>query len=354
MKPKERVMTAFNHKEPDRVPLFYRDVPNLRKRLLEELKISDFDTLLKELGVDFRWIGAQVKQPEVSVENPLVRNDIWGIQHDYREINEITGYWHISTNPLKGATLAEIENFNWPTNDLFDFSSIKKDCNKYKDYALMTKPGHNSPSILQFPYQGLVSDEESFMLPYLNPDIFYAIQKKILLFQKEFISRVFKESDNSIDFFRMGDDFGTQEGLMISPDMYNQFFKPALSELARVATQRGAHYYHHSCGAVLDLIPSLIETGIEVLDPIQVSSKGMVPSILKKEFGDQLVFSGGIDEGELLSHGTPKEIREAVFRLFDDMGKEGGLFIGPTHNLQEYIPTDNIMALYQAAKECRY
>jgi uroporphyrinogen decarboxylase len=90
---------------------------------------------------------------------------------------------------------------------------------------------------------------------------------------------------------------------------------------------------------------------VDVLDPVQVKATGMVPSELKAEFGDRLCFSGGVDEQELLPTGTPQDVRQAVFKLLDDMAVGGGFFLGPTHNFQADIPTENIIAMYKAAKE---
>jgi uroporphyrinogen decarboxylase len=119
--------------------------------------------------------------------------------------------------------------------------------------------------------------------------------------------------------------------------------------MADTAKKYGAHYYQHSCGAIRDLIPSFIEAGVEVIDPLQVRASGMNPEELKKEFGQLVTFSGGIDEQELLPHGTPEMVRAEVRRMISIMAPGGGYFIGPTHNFQDDIPTENILAMYEAA-----
>ncbi|MCX5637996.1 MAG: uroporphyrinogen-III decarboxylase, partial [Planctomycetota bacterium] len=154
-----------------------------------------------------------------------------------------------------------------------------------------------------------------------------------------------------IDFFRIGDDFGTQNSLVMSPRMFRDIIKPALKAMADTAKKYGAYYYHHSCGAVRELIPDLIETGVDVLDPIQVQAAGMVPTELKAEFGQKICFSGGVDEQRLLPNGSPEDVRKGVFQLLEDMARGGGFFIGPTHNFQADIPTANILAMYDAARQ---
>ena len=137
----------------------------------------------------------------------------------------------------------------------------------------------------------------------------------------------------------------------MSRDMWRTFLRDPLRQMADTARAHGAYYYQHSCGAIREMIPDFIDIGVDVLDPIQVKAQGMVPSELKAEFGDRLCFSGGVDEQELLPNGTPQEIRQAVFELLDDMAIGGGFFLGPTHNFQTDIPTENIVTMYAAAKE---
>jgi len=184
-----------------------------------------------------------------------------------------------------------------------------------------------------------------------NPELIAALAEAILGFQVPLIENMMQAGGGRIDFFRIGDDYGTQRGLLLSPAMYRQHFQSSLRTMSEVARRHGAFYYHHACGAVRQLIPDLIETGVDVLDPIQVKAAGMDPAELKAEFGDRLCFSGGVDEQELLPHGTPEDVRRGVHALCDAMAPGGGFFIGPTHNFQDDIPTENIVALYEAARE---
>jgi len=176
----------------------------------------------------------------------------------------------------------------------------------------------------------------------------------VLDFQLPFIERMLEAAGDRIDFFRVGDDFGTQRGLLIGPDLWRKSLQPSLVAMADVAKRHGALYYHHSCGAIRELLDDLIETGVDVIDPVQVGARGMVPAALKAAFGDRICFSGGVDEQSLLPRGSPDDVRAGVFKLLDDMARGGGFFIGPTHNLQDDIPTENILAMYEAARQWSY
>jgi len=187
----------------------------------------------------------------------------------------------------------------------------------------------------------------------IHPAFFHALTQRIMDFLAPFVDRMLEAAGNRIDFFRVGDDYGTQKALLIGPRHWRTFIHPALKQLAGIAKGHGASFYLHSCGAVRELIPDLIETGVDVLDPLQVKATGMIPAELKRAYGEQICFCGGVDEQELLPRGTPEEIRAAVHQLLDTMCDRGGFFLGPTHNFQDDIPTENILAVYRAAKEWR-
>jgi len=354
MNSKERVLKAYNHEEPDRVPFMYRDVPEVRERLKKDLNISTDDELFKFLDIDFRWVGPNYVGPKQELGEGH-KKDYWGVEWKFTRFNDDAGYWNEVNHPLADVhTIEELENYQWPQVDWWDFSEIEAQCDKYSEYAIMTAPGIPSPAIFQSPIQPLLGAERSLIEPFMNPDFFAALIKKILDFQVPFVEKMMQAANGKIDFFRIGDDFGTQQGLLMDNETWKQYIQPAFRQMADTAKKYGARYYQHTCGAIRDLIPDLIDTGVNVLDPIQVKADRMVPAELKAEFGDRLVFSGGVDEQDLLPHGTPEEVKVQVKQLIADMGKGGGFFIGPTHNFQDDIPTANILALYEAAKECKY
>lgn len=350
MNSRQRVLKALRHEEPDRVPLFYRDVPEVEKRLLKDLDLESRDELLEYLDIDFRWVGPDYIGPSLHQHGSNTRRDIWGAEYEYVRFSESAGYWQTVSHPLAGCDdPSALKDYPWPRLEWFDFSTLAEQVTRYNDFAIMTAPNFSSPGILQCPVQTLLGEEKSLMTMAINPDFFDALIERILQFQIPFIERMLATADDRIDFFRIGDDFGTQRGLLISPEMWRQRICPALKAMADVAKRHGACFYLHSCGGVRRLIPDFIEIGVDVLDPIQVRADGMEPESLKREFGDQICFSGGVDEQQLLPAGSPVDVRKAVIQLLSHMARGGGFFVGPTHNLQDDIPTDNILAMYDAA-----
>ncbi len=346
---KERVIASLNHRDPDRVPRMYRDVPEVRERLKRDLELSSDEELFRLLDIDFRWVDPVYTGKPLMLPNGN-KMDIWGVEWKYTRFSETAGYWNEVAHPLAAVDdPSALDDYPWPSVNDWDFSGVEKFCLENAEYAIMTAPGIASPGILQYPVQNLIGIERSFTDPFINPQFLEKLIGKVLEFHLAFIEKLFSSANGRIDFFRIGDDFGTQQGLIMDVDTWKAFFQPAFRAMANVAKKYGAHYYQHSCGAIRDLIPSFIETGVEVIDPMQVSASGMNPAELKKEFGHLITFSGGIDEQELLPHGTPEMVKAEVRRMIRIMGPGGGYFIGPTHNFQDDIPTENILAMYDEA-----
>jgi len=351
MTAKERVLKTVRREKTDRVPLFYRDVPEVDSRLRKDLNLNSRNALLEYFGIDFRWVAPAYTGPDPGdPASGRIRN-IFGIEYVRRNAGH-GGYWEPETFPLLHAEdPAELDDYTWPKADWFDFTVLEEQLEEYGDYAVMTAPGvAASPGVLSV-MQDLFGMEKTLMDMYINPPLWKKASEKIMEFNMAFIEKMYETAGNRIDFFRIGEDYGTQRGLLFGPDQWKEFIQPTLLEMTSIPKKHGSLYYQHTCGAVRDLIPLLIETGVDVLDPIQVLAEGMEPAALKQDFGDRLTFSGGIDEQQILPGGTPAEVREEVLRILDILGPGGGYFLGSTHNFQEDIPTENIKAMYAAARE---
>lgn len=350
MTSRERVLTSLAHREPDRVPFMYRDIPEVRSRLLRELQLENDEALLELLGVDFRWVEPEYVGPELTSGDGKVRS-IFGVEYLYRR-GSGGGYWEPELFPLiEVEDPARLEDHLWPKVAWFDFSTMKEQLDRYEGCAVMSAPTiYCSPGVLTV-VQDLFGMEKALIDMYANSELWHATAERIMEFNRAFLGAYFRAADGRMDFFRIGEDYGTQRGLLFGPEHYRELLKSHNVEMASLARMHGCHYYQHTCGSVRELIPDLIEAGVEVLDPVQVLADGMEPAALKRDFGDVLCFSGGVDEQELLPNGTPAEVKKGVFRLLDVMAPGGGFFLGPTHNFQEDIPTDNIVAMYEAGRE---
>lgn len=156
-----------------------------------------------------------------------------------------------------------------------------------------------------------------------------------------------------VDMLWLGDDFGTQTGLLMSPDMWREHFKPRIAKMFNAFRQEkpDIKLAWHSCGSIGPIIPDFIEIGLDILNPLQPLATGMGPKHLKKTWGDKLIFFGGIDVQELLPKGTPDKVRSETRRVKSILGKEGGYITATAHNIQDDTPVENIRAFFEAAKE---
>ena len=354
MNHKERVLMALNREHvPDRVPLFYWDVPEFGEKMMGNLGLKTRDELLEYLDVDFRWVEPAYVGPSLVGKDKKSKKDIWGVGYS-RVKNGKFEFWEATKFPLAGVTdVAALEKYPWPTLDLFDFGSLNPQLEKYKEYAIMNAPGYSSPGLFRIVQRLLGRDTFLDVMVY-HPRFFSALIQKIADFYEGFVSAMFEVAGNRIDFFRIADDFGSKEGLMIGADHWEFLCKPAFEKYLVAPRKHGVHFYMHSCGSVRKLLPEFISLGADVLDPIQTRATGMSPEGLKKDFGKMICFSGALDEELLLRQGTPQSVREGVKELLDTMAPGGGFILGPSHKLKVETPVENVIAMYEAAKEWRY
>jgi uroporphyrinogen decarboxylase len=148
----------------------------------------------------------------------------------------------------------------------------------------------------------------------------------------------------------LNDDLGMQDRSLISPELYRKHIKKFTRQwYSFVRKKSRAKILHHSCGSVHELIPDLIDCGVEILNPLQVTAKNMEPERLKGDFGDSLAFWGGLDTQRLLHFGTPTEVAEGVRRVIEVFGAGGGYVFAPSHNIQPTVPVENVESMFDAA-----
>jgi uroporphyrinogen decarboxylase len=149
-----------------------------------------------------------------------------------------------------------------------------------------------------------------------------------------------------------GDDFGTEEGPQISVQIFREFYKHRYEELFSIVKKRSrAYIFFHSCGSIYPLIKEFIDIGVDIINPVQISAKGMDPEKLKKEFGDQITFWGGVDTQHVLPFAKPNEVIEHVKKLIEIFAPKGGFILAPVHNIQPPTPPENIVAMFKTAYE---
>jgi len=195
--------------------------------------------------------------------------------------------------------------------------------------------------------------ERWFMDMIENPDFCEALLDRMLAFWLDYYTAFLGEIGDLIDVVMIGDDLAGQTGPLFAPDFYRRVVKPRQKRLVQhIRSLTSAKIWYHTCGAVASLIPELIDNGIDILNPVQVSAADMDPRRLKAEFGDRLTFWGGaIDTQHVLPIASPEEVRQHVRRNVEAFKPGGGYVFNNVHNIQVGVPPENIVALFDAAYE---
>ena len=362
MDSRERTFLALNHQEPDRVPVDFWASSGTKEKIESGLGIS-YQAFLDLNDVDLRYIeGPAYIGPDLADDQGSTAMDIWGVQrrrvqvtlHDgVREDTET--YREVSKSPLANMkTVDEILDYDhWPSADWFDYSVGEKQCRDVREGGrIAVFMGDRLNRIAQLkPAMYLRGMEQIFIDMVENPEIAGAIFQKITTFYLEYEQRIIEAAGGMIDILCTGDDFGSQNGLLISPSMWNTFLRDGFQKFISLGKDGGTHVMHHTCGSVYQIIPDLIECGLDILQSLQPEALDMGPAKLKAEFGKLLSFQGGVSIQRVLPRGKTQDVRDHVRSLFREMASGGGYIACTSHNIQADTPLSNIEALFEAYRE---
>lgn len=358
--PKERALQAINHREPDRVPVDYSAKDEVTKTLIQYYGCRNQDELLEQFRVDFRYVDPvdRLLYNDHLYRGPEMRrypdgswDDVWGVRHKRVPYQTAFGggiYNEPVGAPLRDATtVAEVDAYPWPDPAWYDFSGVAAQCALYPDHAIV---GGVWAAIFgdAWRMQGL----DTFLMNLIAaPAVAEAILRHVEEFYLAINDRFFQAAPGKVAIFYHGGDLGMQDRLLISPMMFRRFVKPGLARLTEQGHKYGAKVMYHTCGAVRDILPDLIEIGTDILDPVQAAATGMDLKELKQEFGEDICFHGGISTQTVLPIMTPEEVRDEVRRVLDIMMPGGGYILQSDQSLQPDVPIENIVAMYEAAQE---
>jgi len=184
-----------------------------------------------------------------------------------------------------------------------------------------------------------------------NPEIARAVFGKITEFYLAYGQRILEAAKGGIDILCTGDDFGFQNGPLMSPQLWNELLKDGFARFVKLGKSCGARVMHHSCGAIFPLIDGMIDCGLDILQSLQPEAAGMDCRLLKQGFGARLAFQGGISIQKVLPQGSEQEVREHVRNVLQALAPGGGYIACTSHNLQADTPLANIQALFQSYRD---
>jgi len=371
---RDRVLMAVNHKKTDRPPqdlgstcntsitkiayqnlltyLDYKKDVEL-SYLSKDMQVVEIDeAILKRLHIDTRGLHAYPADDDrMELLPPHGYRDEWGIRYEAAIKDGNILYYDVVESPLSIFTsIKEIERYRWP--DPFDpgrTRGLRKKAHALREKTDCAIVGHMGDTSI-FQACTLLRGMEKFLVDLLiDVKMAHALLKKVFEIQSIKMERWLKQVGGYLDVISIGDDFAGQSGPLISPDLFRKMVKPYLARyfnLIKKGTKAALHL--HSCGAVQNLLPDLIDIGVDIINPVQVSAKGMDPEILKKKYGSSLCFWGGIDTQKLLPYGKPKDVKDEAKRIFKILGKGGGYVLNPVHNIQPDVPPENIIAMFDS------
>lgn len=345
----------------DRMPRFYSATAEFTDSLKASMRLDLEQILYEEFNIDYRFQndGMESKAWEPAYIGPELRtyddgsfDNIWGSRQKKMYHREGKGaYTETYQYALEGdITIKDVENHTWPNPDWYDYERIIPVLEKFPDYPFMI--GYWSVGWFSWEVRGM---QQCFMDFALTPDVADALTTKIADIGIEYFKRLLKAVEpyigKNVVAMHIADDWGMQEGLIMHPDIFDTFYAPHYRRFTDLAHSYGLMVEFHSCGAARELYPSFIDVGVDIMNPVQTSAKGMVPHEIKAEFGKDLCFSGGIDVQQLLPNATKKQVKDEVTYLLDSMAEDGGYLIGPAHNIQFGTPPENVVAMYEAMDE---
>ena len=384
MNSRERILKAINHEEPDRIPfdlagstwtgITNTAYQNLRKHLgkhektpkwsdvLQQIVIPSED-ILDKLQVDTRGVFPLTSHNWDVYSKLKDRGDYWEYFDEWSFVHHFpkNGYWFsLVKSPLEEIDFENgdiIEKFPWPdAGNKLRFSGLREKAIQFRkqDKIVMTKGLCAGLFEMHQRVRGMTNAMVDPLLLQTNSD---KLIGKLADLKIEFWDKALNELGDVVDIVGEGDDYGTQQSQLISPDQFREFYKPHFTRVLSFIKQKApkVKLLFHSCGNVRSIIPDLIEMGAEMLNPVHVNATGMEPVQLKKDFGKDIAFwGGGVDTQKVLPSGTIQEVKDDVKRNIEALAPGGGFVFSTVHNIQAEVPPENIIAMWETLMGHKY
>ena len=367
---RERILAALNHRQPDRVPL------DLGATRSTSIVVQAYERLNRHLGstepprIFSKWLNiahpsqAMLQRFDIDTRSlgqgpPDNWQDIVFADGSYQDEWGVVRsrpagclYYDLTKSPFAGeASVADLDRHPWPDpHDPGRCRGLKEEARRLRqetDYAIAL----NMPGGVVTQAQFLRGFEDWFADLIADPTFYHALLERITDLWIEMAKDELDAAGDCADFCFFGDDVAFQDGPMMSMELYRKMVKPYHARVfSYLKSLSSAKILYHTCGSVAHLIPDLIELGVDALNPIQVSAKGMDTKTLKREFGKDICFWGGIDTQRVLPFGSVHDVQVEVRRRVEDLGPDG-YCVCAVHNLQADVSPENICAMYDTARE---
>jgi len=346
---RERFFAAVNHQPTDRPPMDFLGEPWMREALVKHLGISDFEQALQHLDIDIRQVSHEEFGPRPVENADGSCTDIWGIRRR-PVVNSFGAYDEVEHRPFaEMIDMAQVKDYPWPAAGMYDFTGLAERCRALHDDYVVVFGGPEIMDLVNGNSFGRGMEQLMVDIALEDPVGVALLDKR-----QEFFLAVaeagLKAAGGLVDVLWIGDDYGTQNGLLVSERTWETVFGPRLQAFIDLGHRYGAKVMLHSCGSNRKLIRTWIEMGLDIYQAVQAEAVDMDPVELFREFGRDITFHGMVDVQGVLPYGTPEDVARVV-RERIDASSGSGYVLSPSHNFQPDVPMDNILALYGAGAD---
>lgn len=345
MNPHERILSTLNRQPTDRVPVDVWLTPEVLESLEKHVGENDELALYQKLGVDkIVWIfpgyNTEFFDPNFGGEI-----DPWGVPLKRVRAGKAT-YQEYGEGPLAVfEDPAQLDHYPlWPDPERFNYAAAKALAERARSFGFATI----GPWISHFEiYCHLRGMENALMDVLAEPDFLNAALDRIEAIQTTMLERFLRTMGDLTDIIFISDDMGTQASLLVSIEAWREFFRPRLIRWVELIHRHGKKVLFHTDGAARDIVPHLIEAGIDILNPIQHICPGMDRAPLKRDFGNAVIFHGGVENQHVLPFGSVEDVRREVETCLNTLGAGGGYIPCSCHNIQAGTPVENVIAMIE-------
>ena len=347
MNHRQRILAAIHHQPVDRLPTDMWATDEVHRKLFAHLDVDNVVDLYDKLDIDgIMGIAPPYIGPALKVVDGY-GEDEWGMGYRLQAYGSGVYEEQVAFPLAEAETIADLEAYRWPSPDWYDYDALPERAARYEGRAI--ECGYTAVFYYHNKLRGL---EQSLMDPLLRPEFTHYLVQRLSDFFTQYHRRCFEAGRGVVDITQVTDDWGSQNGLLTSPRVFEEFYRTATQRAIDLAKSYGLIVFHHDDGDMRPLLPRLVAMGIDVLNPIQWRCGNWDLETLKAEYGDRLCFHGALDNQQTLPFGTDEGVRAEVRRMVETLACDRtGFIVAPCHNLQAITPVENIVAMYEAARE---
>lgn len=361
MNKKDKLKALFDFKNKNILLSDYLAVKEVREETMKYLGVNTERELLDELGVDFYYLSFRdmsqnesclpyYKGPELFMDDNE-RVCPFGIKWRRGAGDDKFGVDEAKEGPFSkfDTTEEDILAYNWPKPEWFDFTPLAQECDSFSDKIIIGGlwSGIHGDSNRMMGY-------ENFLLNIvMNKPLLKVLVDRMTKFYLETNRQYFEAVKGKMDIFFMGNDFGAQNGLLISEEDWEDIFYDNYKKLIDLAHSYGLKVMVHSCGGIEPLLPRFIELGVDLIDPVQTTAQGMKPENLAEKFGESMVFHGALDTQNVFPYGTPEQVEDHTKNLISKLNTNGNFVACPSNNFMPGTPSENIVKAYRVINDLK-